>query len=164
MRISDWSSDVCSSDLGVAGRFFGMTFQEADAFNAIHGNQFIADLMPKHPIYTAMLPESARAVIGMPHPNGRAAMRMLEKEGFQQGDYVDIFDGGPTMVVQTDQVRSLSDAEDVQLAGAHREKGEKVLVASGRSEEHTSELQSLMRISYAVFCLKKKKIIHVTQI
>ncbi|HEY9579593.1 MAG TPA: arginine N-succinyltransferase [Rhizorhapis sp.] len=120
---------------GVAGRFFGMTFQEADAFNAIHGNQFIADLMPKHPIYTAMLPESARAVIGMPHPNGRAAMRMLEKEGFQQGDYVDIFDGGPTMVVQTDQVRSLSDAEDVQLAGAHREKGEKVLVASGRLRE-----------------------------
>src|SRR3546814_18939505 len=88
-----------------------MTCQEADAFNAIHGNQVIADLMPKHPIYTAMLPESARAVIGMPHPNGRAAMRMLEKEGFQQGDYVDIFDGGPTMVVQTDQVRPLSDAE-----------------------------------------------------
>src|SRR3546814_9534803 len=33
----------------------------------------------------------------------------------------------------------------------------KVLAAAGRSEEHTSELQSLMRISYAVFCLKKKK-------
>src|SRR3546814_12249484 len=33
------------------------------------------------------------------------------------------------------------------------------LAAAGRSEEHTSELQSLMRISYAVFCLKKKKII-----
>src|SRR3546814_3984366 len=32
-----------------------------------------------------------------------------------------------------------------------------IVVASGRSEEHTSELQSLMRISYAVFCLKKKK-------
>ena len=40
---------------GVAGRFFGMNFQEADEFNAVHGNQFIADLMPKHPIYTAML-------------------------------------------------------------------------------------------------------------
>ena len=47
-----------------------MSFQEADEFNAIHGNQFIADLMPKHPIYTAMLPESARAVIGLPHPVG----------------------------------------------------------------------------------------------
>src|SRR3546814_8830619 len=33
-------------------------------------------------------------------------------------------------------------------------------IALGRSEEHTSELQSLMRISYAVFCLKKKKITH----
>ena len=32
----------------IAGRFFGMSFQEADEFNAIHGNQFIADLMPKH--------------------------------------------------------------------------------------------------------------------
>src|SRR3546814_14162343 len=35
------------------------------------------------------------------------------------------------------------------------------LAAYGRSEEHTSELQSLMRISYAVFCLKKKKPLHV---
>ena len=35
---------------GVAGRFFGMSFQEADYFNAINGNQFIADLMPKHPV------------------------------------------------------------------------------------------------------------------
>ncbi|MEI5617046.1 arginine N-succinyltransferase, partial [Streptomyces brasiliscabiei] len=44
---------------GVAGRFFGMSFQEADYFNAINGNQFIADLMPKHPVYVAMLPEGA---------------------------------------------------------------------------------------------------------
>src|SRR3546814_9680964 len=36
-------------------------------------------------------------------------------------------------------------------------------LTSGRSEEHTSELQSLMRISYAVFCLKKKKI-HTTDL
>src|SRR3546814_6049462 len=38
-----------------------------------------------------------------------------------------------------------------------------VLTKSGRSEEHTSELQSLMRISYAVFCLKKKKIERLTK-
>src|SRR3546814_4433286 len=36
-------------------------------------------------------------------------------------------------------------------------------MTKGRSEEHTSELQSLMRISYAVFCLKKKKNIHIQQ-
>jgi len=51
---------------GLAGRFFGMSFQEADEFNAIHGNQFIADLMPKTPIYTAMLNDSARAVKAWP--------------------------------------------------------------------------------------------------
>src|SRR3546814_4005379 len=37
------------------------------------------------------------------------------------------------------------------------EPGRSIAAASRRSEEHTSELQSLMRISYAVFCLKKKK-------
>ena len=83
---------------GVAGRFFGMTFQEADYFNAINGNQFIADLMPKHPVYVAMLDDDAREVIGLPHPTGRAAMKMLEKEGFRFEGYVDIFDGGPTML------------------------------------------------------------------
>lgn len=94
---------------GVAGRFFGMNFQQADEFNAIHGNQFIADLMPKHPIYTAMLNESARSVVGLPHPSGRAAMRMLEQEGFAFENYVDIFDGGPTMTARTDQVATVRD-------------------------------------------------------
>src|SRR3546814_5725127 len=44
----------------------------------------------------------------------------------------------------------------------HREAGERALLDRRRSEEHTSELQSLMRISYAVFCLKKKKNIRKT--
>jgi len=100
---------------GLAGRFFGMNFQDADGFNAVHGNQFIADLMPKHPIYTAMLPESARAVIGIPHPSGRAAMRMLENEHFKFESYVDIFDGGPTMTAETDKVRSIQEAETAPI-------------------------------------------------
>ena len=81
----------------LGGRFFGMTFPEADEFNAVHGTQFIADLFPKTPIYVAMLPESAEAVIGQPHPTGRAALKMLENEGFDWDSYIDIFDGGPTV-------------------------------------------------------------------
>ncbi|MFL9842595.1 arginine N-succinyltransferase [Sphingomonas sp. ST-64] len=100
---------------GVAGRFFGMSFQQADEFNAIHGNQFIADLMPRHPVYTAMLPESARSVIGVPHPSGRAAMRMLEHEGFAYENYVDIFDGGPTMTARTDNVATIRDCRTSKL-------------------------------------------------
>src|SRR3546814_15285792 len=88
-----------------------MSFQEADQFNAVHGNQFIADLMPKHPVYIAMLNEHARSVIGVPHPTGRAAMRMLENEGFAFENYVDIFDGGPTMTARTDQAASIRSEE-----------------------------------------------------
>jgi arginine N-succinyltransferase len=125
---------------GVAGRFFGMNFQEADEFNAKFGNQFIADLMPKHPVYIAMLPESAKSVIGIPHPSGRAAMRMLENEGFAWENYVDIFDGGPTMTARTDQIRSIREAKDVVITeisetlGEHIA-GEKKLLTVGRLHE-----------------------------
>jgi len=115
---------------GLAGRFFGMSFQEADYFNAIHGNQFIADLMPKHPIYTAMLSETARAAIGGPHPNGRAAMRMLENENFSYDSYVDIFDGGPTMVAKTDDVTSVRNAKS-RVITAIREGEVKSIISQG---------------------------------
>ena len=117
---------------GVAGRFFGMSFQEADYFNAINGNQFIADLMPKHPVYVAMLSESARSAIGVPHPSGRAAMRMLEEEGFAYEGYVDIFDGGPTMIARTDQVKSIMEARAATVARTDCRQGAKVLLAAGR--------------------------------
>ena len=134
---------------GIAGRFFGMSFQEADYFNATHGNQFIADLMPKHPIYTAMLSESARAVIGLPHPSGRAAMRMLENEGFAYDGYVDIFDGGPSMVARTDQVTTVRDAEDAPMAGV-TEGGEKALVATGRLSDWRCGYAKAMRSDVGV--------------
>ncbi|MCW1403027.1 arginine N-succinyltransferase [Novosphingobium sp. MW5] len=122
---------------GVAGRFFGMNFQDADEFNAKHGNQFIADLMPKHPVYIAMLSEHARSVIGVPHPSGRAAMRMLEEEGFAWENYIDIFDGGPTMTVRTDRIRSIREAEDARIVALSDElgehlRGEKRLLSTGR--------------------------------
>src|SRR3546814_1395816 len=91
MRISDWSSDVCSSDLfdaGLLGEFLGVG----------------------HPLVDVALDELAPA------------------QHAQLGTFLDL------------QVRGL------------------------RSEEHTSELQSLMRISYAVFCLKKKNKSHKTTI
>ena len=117
---------------GLAGKFFGMGFQEADEFNAIHGNQFIADLMPKHPIYTAMLPETARAVIGLPHPSGRAAMRMLEAEGFSMNGYIDIFDGGPTMTAAIDQLKTVREAVEEPLVATDAKKEQMSLVATGR--------------------------------
>ena len=123
---------------GVAGRFFGMTFQEADYFNAINGNQFIADLMPKHPVYVAMLNEEAKKVIGVPHPTGRAAMRMLENEGFAAEGYVDIFDGGPTMTARTDQVRSVRKSVPARIASTELDIGERALIATGTLDSFRS--------------------------
>jgi arginine N-succinyltransferase len=116
----------------VAGRFFGMTFNEADYFNAINGNQFIADLMPKHPVYVAMLAQEARKVIGVPHLSGRAAMRMLENEGFAYEGYVDIFDGGPTMTARTDQVTSVKDSVSARVTKMDVSEGEKAILATGK--------------------------------
>jgi arginine N-succinyltransferase len=115
-------------------KFFGMTFPEADRFNAVNGNQFIADLMPRHPVYTSLLPETAQAVIGKPHTTGRAALAMLEAEGFSYDNYVDIFDGGPTVTARTDQLRTIRDsrlARIAQLAGSD-ENFTPALLAAGR--------------------------------
>src|SRR3546814_7864302 len=64
----------------------------------------------------------------------------------------------PTSALDPESIKEVLDIM-VELA----ESGTTMVVVThemGRSEEHTSELQSLMRISYAVFCLKKKKTIH----
>src|SRR3546814_2033683 len=114
MRISDWSSDVCSSDLAdwfrplydfhsfqVLPRLGKLFAQDADSY------QYLAESIRKHP----------------PQDELKA---MMEAAGFDRCDY-----------------RNLS--------------GGIVAIHTGyrRSEEHTSELPSLMRTSYAVFCLKK---------
>jgi len=118
---------------GLAGRFFDMNFRDADEFNARHGNQFIADLMPKHPIYTALLPESARQVMGQPHFSGRPAMRMLESENFAFENYVDIFDGGPTMIVDTDRIRTIRDSREGTITAVAEGAGEAShIVSCGR--------------------------------
>ncbi len=118
----------------IAGKFFGMNFQEADEFNAMHGTQFIADLMPKTAIYTAMLPESARHVMGVPHPTGRAALRMLEHEGFTFDCYVDIFDGGPTVQAPTDRIRTIRESTEhvLHAVGDGMADGHRAMLAAGR--------------------------------
>ncbi|HUP66875.1 MAG TPA: arginine N-succinyltransferase, partial [Sphingomicrobium sp.] len=100
--------------------------------NAVHGTQFIADLMPRSPIYVALLTDAAIAVMGQPHPTGRAALRMLEQEGFAFDRYIDIFDGGPTVTAQTDQIRTVREARNETV----REIGDggslRALVSAGR--------------------------------
>jgi arginine N-succinyltransferase len=130
----------------LAGRFFGMTFPEADEFNAVHGTKFIADLMPKTPIYLSLLSESGRAVVGQPHPTGRAALRMLEQEGFVFDRYIDIFDGGPTVTAATDQIRTIREARSEIVAEIADGGPAKMMVAAGGLRDFRAACASVKRL------------------
>src|SRR3546814_3381414 len=120
MRISDWSSDVCSSDL------FSRLFGAGEEFEEL-GHAFVdfGALLGKHPQRSAA-------------DNG-VLRRALDVGVVGQGRCAE---------------REFARLDDVGAVAAGT--GE-------RSEEHTSELQSLMRISYDVFCLNKKKRLYTTK-
>lgn len=118
---------------GIAARFFGMGFAAADAFNAEHGTHVLAGLMPTTPVLLAMLPETARAVLGVPHPSGRPALRLLEREGFRHDDYVDLFDGGPTVTAATDDIATIRRSRRAIVeAVEEREDATPCIAAAGR--------------------------------
>jgi arginine N-succinyltransferase len=138
---------------GLAGRFFGMSFPEADEFNAVHGTRFIADLMPRTPIYVDLLADSARGVMGQPHPSGRAALRMLEAEGFAFDRYIDIFDGGPTVTAPTDQIRTVRETRIERVAEIGDGGPTKVLAAAGRLKDFRACCASTKRIARKGVCI-----------
>jgi arginine N-succinyltransferase len=119
----------------LAGKFFGMSFPEADEFNAVHGTRFIADLMPRSPVYVALLSDEARSAIGQPHPSGRAALRMLEDEGFRYDRYVDIFDGGPTVTAPTDSIRTIRESTTETISEISDGGRTKMLLSAGRLKD-----------------------------
>src|SRR3546814_2405675 len=122
MRISDWSSDVCSSDLKSRKdlRAFARALEEKIA----QGKPAVIAEIKKASPSKGVIRENFNPVeIASSYAaHGAACLSVLTDVKFFQGSY--------------DYLRQ---------------------ARAARSEEHTSELQSLMRISYAVFCLKKKK-------
>ena len=139
----------------LAGKFFDMTFPEADQFNAVHGTKFIADLMPRTPIYVALLADAARAVIGQPHPSGRAALRMLEEEGFYFDRYVDIFDGGPTVTADTDDIRTIRESTLETIAEIGEGGRIKMLLAAGRLKDFRAGFACAKRVPKKGLCIDR---------
>jgi arginine N-succinyltransferase len=140
----------------LAGRFFGMTFPEADEFNAVHGTKFIADLMPRTPIYVSLLAQGGQAVIGQPHPTGRAALRMLEHEGFAFDRYIDIFDGGPTVTAPTDNIRTVRESTVERVAEIGDGGRIKMLVARGRLRNFRACCACVKRLPKKGLCLDRE--------
>jgi arginine N-succinyltransferase len=94
--------------------FFRMDFNDADRLSAMD-NQFISDLLPTHPIYLDLLPDAARRVVGVAHPEGQAARRLLEAEGFRHRGLIDVFDAGPLLTCLKERIRTFRKSRRVAV-------------------------------------------------
>jgi arginine N-succinyltransferase len=99
----------------LARHFFTMDFKKADYVYATQGGQFIADLMPRYPIYVNLLSKEAQAVIGVPLAASLPAMQLLKSEGFRYEGYVDLFDAGPTMQVERSAIRTIRESKKAEV-------------------------------------------------
>ena len=96
---------------GLGRHFFAMEYSAADYLTGIGQKAFIAELMPKHPVYVNLLPEAARDAIGAVHVDTQPARTMLEQEGFRYEGYVDIFDAGPTLECFRDDIHAVRQSQ-----------------------------------------------------
>ncbi|TFW33786.1 arginine N-succinyltransferase [Massilia horti] len=92
---------------GLGRHFFKMDFNHVDNLTALGKKSFIAELMPRQPLYVAYLPEDAQAVIGQVHTSTQPARKLLEQEGMHFEGYVDIFDAGPVLQGRVSELRAV---------------------------------------------------------
>ncbi len=95
--------------------FFSMDFPTVDYLTGIGKKEFIAELMPKYPIYVNLLTDAAQNVINKVHSNTVPALRLLEAEGFARRGYVDIFDAGPTVEVERKSIKTVRNSSKCQV-------------------------------------------------
>lgn len=133
-RIDKEGNSVFWDCLGA--HFFNVPFEKADLM-VNEDKSFIDDLMPQHPIYIDLLPREAKMVIGEVHDDSRPAMRLLEKEGFEQIDEVDIFEAGPIVRGETDKLRCIKNSKIAELVEG---KPDKI-----RPEQNWGQLEEVMQ-------------------
>ena len=90
--------------------FFQMEFERADDLTSLGKKSFIAELMPRHPLYIDYLPQEAQDAVGKVHVATAPARRLLEQEGMYYEGYVDIFDAGPVLQARVSELRALRDS------------------------------------------------------
>lgn len=115
----------------VGRKFYTMDFAKADELSGIGDKDFIQALKPEFPIYIDMLSKEAQEVIGVAHYLSKPAMKLLEKQGFYNHQYVDIFDGGPTLSIEKDNIKTVRQAKYCHVVSiAEEEKGMDYMIAS----------------------------------
>ena len=100
---------------GLGRHFFRIDFARADDLTSLGKKSFIAELMPRHPLYVAYLPEDARAAIGQVFCDTAPVRRLLEAEGMNYEGYCDIFDAGPVLQGRVSELRAMKESVLAQV-------------------------------------------------
>ena len=116
----------------LGSHFFQIGFPKAETLS-VEDKKFIADLMPTHPIYIPLLPQEAQDVIGKVHKNTEPALALLKQEGFEYRGVVDIFDGGPAVHCEVENVRTIRESNSLPIAEIvpHVDQGKQLLISNG---------------------------------
>jgi arginine N-succinyltransferase len=115
----------------IGHHFFDIDFPKADYLSMVN-KRFIADLMPKHPIYIPLLPKTAQDVIGEVHEHTRPALKILQDEGFTLAGLVDIFEGGPNVQCSLREIRAIRESKRATITHIvqHKLESEPYLVSN----------------------------------
>jgi len=104
----------------VCKHFFVIDYKKADLMG-MEDKSFIEELIPRHPIYIPLLPQEAQDVIGEVHKNTRPALLLLIQEGFEMINQVDIFEAGPVVSANLDDVRAVKESRAAVVASVTNE-------------------------------------------
>jgi arginine N-succinyltransferase len=96
--------------------FFRMEFARANYLTGIGSKAFIAEMMPRFPLYACFLSQAAQAAIGCVHPDSESALAIAQEEGLSYQGYIDIFDGGATLEAPLQQIRAVRESRLLLLA------------------------------------------------
>ena len=102
----------------VGRHFFPIDFYAADVLSGLGEKEFIADLMPRYPLYVPLLATDVQAAIGKVHHDTEPALALLVAEGFIPTNEVDIFDAGPVVRSQIDQLRTVRQVRVAKVRSA----------------------------------------------
>ncbi|WP_374438740.1 arginine/ornithine succinyltransferase subunit alpha [Pseudomonas panipatensis] len=99
----------------VGRNFFDLNYSDAEKLSGLKSRTFLAELMPHYPIYVPLLPDDAQEAMGQVHPRAQITFDILMREGFETDNYIDIFDGGPTLHARTSGIRSIAQSRQVPV-------------------------------------------------
>ncbi|WP_152221883.1 arginine/ornithine succinyltransferase subunit alpha [Pseudomonas sp. SCB32] len=138
VEIVGYSDDQGQSPFwnAIGRNFFDLDYSAAEKLSGLKSRTFLAELMPHYPIYVPLLPDEAQESMGQVHPRAQITFDILMRDGFESDNYIDIFDGGPTLHAPISSIRSISQSRQVPVRIGEGGKGNRgYLVTNGQLQD-----------------------------